>query len=102
MGTMVRFVHVRYLIPTAALMFALFADIPLCNVAHADHFRYGTLSWRPTEVPGQVMFKLIVGLARQDQSYDPMGEGFFSAGVDEWPETGDVITVGSGLEIDFG
>jgi len=64
----------RAIVPvwTAALA-ALF----LCGAArpaHATHFRYGTLSWTPTGVPGQVEFRLRAAF-RRDSVWGPVNTG---------------------------
>ena len=42
--------------------------------AHATHFRYGTLSWAPTGVTGQVEFRLRAAF-RRDSSWGPVNTG---------------------------
>ena len=62
--------------------------------AEASHFRYGTLSWGPSaaarrgfSAAGEVRFDLRVALRRNATQY-----GNFPAGVDQFAETGDIIT----------
>lgn len=65
--------------------------------AGATHFRYGVLTWGPTSaarhsnVIGEVRFDLRVALRRNAFEY-----GNFPNGVDQFAETGDIITEGVG------
>ncbi|HET8648356.1 MAG TPA: hypothetical protein VFO85_22855, partial [Vicinamibacteria bacterium] len=67
--------------------------------AQATHFRYGQLQWKPAGgATGQVEFTLRMALRRDTFSY-----GTFPAGIDNFAETGDIITEGQGnTRLSFG
>src|SRR5262245_35349673 len=64
----------------------------------ASHFRFGNLNWAPTGRPGEVEFRLIMAVRRDDPF-----NGNFPAGVDNFAETGDIVTNQLGaITMDYG
>lgn len=55
--------------------------------AAASHFRFGNLSWAPTGNPGEVEYRLTLAIRRDDAF-----NGLFPGGVDQYAETGDIVT----------
>jgi hypothetical protein len=66
--------------------------------ASASHFRGGTLSWSSTNTPGEARFHFVVAFRRNEDHFAE-----FPAGIDIYPEAGDIIADGiGGTRLNFG
>lgn len=65
-----------------------------------SHFRYGTLSWAPTETPGEVVFRLVAAFRRDAYGFLGRCIGVCPGGL---PVAGDIIVEAQGpTQFNFG